>query len=100
MAVYKIGASGGELQKNRFEFEFGGEKLSLPKFEFMPVAGEEWIGEHLGQNISQRVYVLGLVKALDAEIGRKLDEANLARDQINDFYMAWLGASKVDEGKS
>lgn len=98
--VFKIPASGGHLKKNRFEFELSGETVSLPKLEFVPAEGEEYLASIAGQDISRTNFVLGFITAIDPELGEKVRGGGLARDQVEALYKAWAEASKVDEGES
>lgn len=101
MAVYKVTSGAGALKKNRFEFTLGEETLSLPRQEFMPADGEDYITEHAQRpEMSRRSYILGLIAAVDPAVGEKVDAARLGRDELSGLFEAWLESSAVDPGKS
>lgn len=106
MAVFEIPSPAGHLKINRFEFKLGGKTVSLPKMEFLPPEGEDFIDKAAVKPMSNRDYFLGLVDAIgeaaeeDAEIGKKLRAMRLHRDQLVALHNAWKDSSKVDEGES
>lgn len=98
--VFKIPAPAARLKKNQFIFELDGTTESLPKMEFMTPEGEDYLAEIADKSMQSRDYILGLVEAIDPDLGKRLREARLARDQLKAFYDAWLESSKVDPGES
>lgn len=100
MAVFEIPSPAGDLKENRFEFKLGTKTVSLPKMEFLPPDGEDFIDSAATKPMSNRTYFLGLVEAIDPEIGKALRAKRLHRDQIIALHEAWKDSSKVDEGES
>lgn len=98
--VYKIAPTGANLKKNRFEFDLGGETLSLPKIEYVPAEADEFTATPEARELTRREFVLQFAGACDPDVEKKLREAGLHRDQVNGFYEAWLAASKVTPGES
>lgn len=101
--VFKIPAAAGHLKKNRFEFQLPNDDAvySLPKLEFCPSDGEDYIKESSGKSQTNRDFVFGLVDVLDPELGTKLRASGLARDQVSAFYESWLKAGRIkDPGES
>jgi hypothetical protein len=100
--AFQIPAPAGHLPKNRFEFQLPGEKekRSIPKLDYLPIEADEYLRGIENRMLPQREYILGLVEATDAEIGKLLRDERLTRDQVNAFYDAWRAASKVSEGES
>ncbi|AHH22107.1 hypothetical protein NONO_c73510 [Nocardia nova SH22a] len=98
--AFRIPEPKGHLKKNRFEFELGGEVLSLPKMEYIPASGDEFLTSVAGQSLPFVGYLLGFIDAIDAETGAKVRAAHLDRDQLDALHTAWKGSSKVDEGES
>jgi hypothetical protein len=95
--VFKIPAAGGHLKKNRFEFQLPGDDAtySLPKLDFMPPAGEDFIADANTRKLSERAFVFGLVEVLDPELGATLRGAGLSRDQVSEFYRAWMESGRI-----
>ncbi|MGW6121506.1 hypothetical protein ACWFRF_20860 [Nocardia sp. NPDC055165] len=106
MSVFEIPPPAGQLKINRFEFKLGAKTVSLPKLEFLPPEGEEFIDKAAITPMSNRDYFLGLVDAIgeaeaeDAAIGKTLRRMRLHRDQLTALHTAWKDSSKVDEGES
>ncbi|MBF6189423.1 hypothetical protein [Nocardia farcinica] len=98
--VYQIPAPAGHLKKNRFEFKLGDEILSLPKIEFVPPEADEYLAEVTAKALPQREFILGFIGSIDPDIEKKLREARLSRDQLDDLYGAWGRASRVGAGES
>lgn len=101
--VFKIPAAAGHLKKNRFEFQLPNDDAvySLPKLEFCPSEGEDYIKESSGKSQTNRDFVFGLVDVLDPELGAKLRASGLSRDQVSAFYETWLQAGRIkDPGES
>lgn len=98
--VFKVPAAAGHLKKNRFEFEFDGKVESLPKLDYVPPEGDDYIAELNGKALPTREYVLGFIEAIDPDLGKRMRDARMARDQVAALYDAWRAASKVDEGES
>jgi hypothetical protein len=98
--AFKIPDSKAHLKRNRFEFELGGEVLSLPKLDYTPAAGDEYLATVAKQSLPFAAYVLGFMEAVDPEVGAKVRAAKLDRDQLEALHSAWRGSSKVDEGES
>lgn len=98
--VFQIPAPAGNLKKNRFEFDLGGETLSLPKIEFVPAEADDYLSEVSGKALPQKEFILGFIEATDPEVGKKVREARMSRDQVDALYTAWGKASKVDAEKS
>ncbi|MBF6363213.1 hypothetical protein IU447_24150 [Nocardia farcinica] len=98
--VYQIPAPAGHLKKNRFEFKLGDEILSLPKLEFVPPEADEFLAAVDTTTLTQTEFILGFIGSVDPDIEKKLREARLSRDQLNDLYGAWGRASRVGAGES
>lgn len=98
--AFKIPESKGHLKRNRFEFELGGETLDLPKMEYTPATGDEYLAEAAKLSMPFTAYVLGFMEAVDPEVGAKVRAAKLDRDQLEALHAAWKDSSKVAEGES
>lgn len=98
--VFKIPPPAGSLKKNRFEFELGEEVLSLPKLEFVPPEGEDYLDESSEKGLTRYQFIQGFMAAIDPDLGKKVAAARLARDQLYALYDAWTSASKVTPGES
>ncbi|KIA63001.1 hypothetical protein [Nocardia vulneris] len=98
--VFEIPAAGARLKKNRFEFKLGDETVSVPKLEFIPAEAEDYLEEVNGKGLSMYRFVIGFIASFDPDLGKKLHEARLSRDQITDLYAAWGASSKVSTGES
>lgn len=98
--VFQIPAAAGHLKKNRFEFALGEETLSLPKLEFVPSESDDYLADVAIRALPQKEFILGFIEATDAEVGKKVREARLSRDQVDALYTAWGKASKISVGES
>lgn len=98
--AFKVPESKAHLKRNRFEFELGGEVLSLPKLDYTPASGDEYLATAASRSLPFAGYVLGFMEACDPEVGAKVRAAKLNRDQLEALHTAWKGSSKVDEGES
>lgn len=96
--AFKIPAAGGTLKKNRFEFELEDETLSLPKVEYAPASADKFIRDR-DQNMTNTEFILAFIESVDAEVGKKVRAAELARDQVSALQKAWLDASEVTPGE-
>lgn len=97
--VFKVPAPAGHLKKNRFHFELGGEILSLPKMEFVPPDADDFLKD-MSPDLTRKDFVLGFIEACDPEVGKKVHEARLHRDQVYALQDAWIAASKLNPGES
>lgn len=98
--TFKIPPPAGHLKKNRFEFEFDGKIESLPKLDYVPPEGDDYLAEVSGKALPNKEFVLGFVESIDPGLGKRMRDARMARDQVIALYDAWRAASKVDEGES
>lgn len=98
--MFQIPTPAGHLKKNRFEFKLGDETASLPKLEFLPPEGDDYLDEVADRGMSNRTFILGFVDAVSPEVGAKLRALKLSRDQVNAFYEGWKNSSKVTPGES
>lgn len=98
--VFKVPPPAGKLKKNRFEFELGGETLSVPKLEFLSADSEDLLKADETMRLLKTEYVMRLIEAESPEAGAKVRAARLSRDQLNDLYQAWSESSKVTTGES
>ncbi len=89
--MFVVPEAGGRKPENRFEFQIGKKKASVPKLGF--IGGE---ARHL---LDQGREYEGSLAAFDDDEAREFYRG-LSRDQMQAFDEAWIAASKVSPGES